>query len=430
MTDTLFQIPNGNQVRLGYKRRAFEPKSVRYNFSNYVRTDGVDLTQPRFFWGAAPDPRLPILNQKQRGTCSSFGAGDAATEAERMQGQDAVELLHNWLYEQACKKEGTWAPPADPGSDPADILGQCMIGAPPESIQADGYTDDPNATFDQYTPQATLQYVKSFHAIYPTDSPNLQTLVWQSLNVGYPVVIATLWTNAMFDPIHGILPNNQLPSQEVGGHCIRCFGIVPGYFLCDNQWGTDWAADATLSGFPNMRPGSFAIPWSYGAPNSLIEVAYSVVGVSSVAPTPTPTPDPKPQPTIITINGPETLTVGQTADYSYTMTPPAPFGAHAYWYLNDKAGSVPSPVLSATFGGAGICQIGVVITDALDVEIAGTAINVTVNAASGTDAFWKYLVDEGNFCLGQPESIRSGQAGIVRGVLNSFYPNGADVHGY
>lgn len=285
-----FTLPTGQTVRLGYRKRPFDPASVKYAWTNFARAAAVDLTQPRLYWGSAADPRLPILNQGQIGSCSSFGAADAATEAERMQGAAAVELMHDWLYERARQIENTW--PADAGSDPADILDLCRQGAPPESAQAGGYVDNPSEDFSQYTPQATLRYVASFHAIFPADQPNLQTLVWQALDAGYPVTLAMGWTPAFGAPQQGILPSGQTPAQEVGGHCIRCYGICPGYYLCDNQWGTGWAADAASSGLPGMRPGSFAVPWEYGQPNSLLEVAYAVVGVSAPQPQPQPGPQP------------------------------------------------------------------------------------------------------------------------------------------
>lgn len=286
-----FDIGGGLTVALGYRRRPVEPKSFKYNLTNYALPT-VDLTQPRMFWGSKPDPRLPILNQGSMGSCCSFGAADAATAVGRVDGLTAVELMHDWIYEQARKKEGSF--PTDAGSDPADCLDLCMSGVPPQSDQAGGYVANPAATFDQYTKDATQKYVASFHGIFPTDQPNMETLVWAALDSGYPVVVALDWTNAMFSAPRGILPSGQTPAMAVGGHCVYCWGIAPDYYLCDNSWTASWTPDAAASGLPNMRPGSFAIPWAYGRPGSLIQEMYAVVGVAAPAPTPTPTPTPTP----------------------------------------------------------------------------------------------------------------------------------------
>ncbi len=289
MPDTpIFNI-NGRTFALGYRRRPFEPKSARYNLVNYSLPT-VDLTQPRMFWKGSKDPRLAIKDQGAMGSCCSFGAADAATASANANGIGGVELMHNFIYEMARKKEGTF--PSDAGSDPADCLDLCISGVPPESDQAGGYVANPAATFDQYTKDANLKYVTSFHGIFPTDSPNMETLVWAALDSGYPVVMAIDWTNAMFNPTKGILPSGQTPAMAVGGHCVYIWGVAPGYYLADNSWNTHWAPDAAASGLPNMRPGSFAIPWAYGRPGSLIQEMYAVVGVAAPTPTPAPTPQP------------------------------------------------------------------------------------------------------------------------------------------
>lgn len=303
----VFILPTGNTVRLGLRRRTFEPASVKYNFSNYLRAPAVDLTQPMFFWSAVgkPDVRMPCEDQKSMGACSAFGGGNAAAEAYAMGGGQPVDLDKDWLYFAARRKENGGQPnPNDAGSDPADVLDYCMSGVPPQSVQSGGYVDNPATDYSSLDSLATLKYVASFHAVYPTDG-DMRTFIWQALASGYPVNMASLWCNAMFSPSNGLMPQGLTSAMEVGGHDYRCFGWIPakmlpasyqyGGYACRNNWTAQWGG-AEKSGITNLQAGDFILPAEYGNPNSLIEVAYAVVGVSAPTPQPTPTPTPTPVP--------------------------------------------------------------------------------------------------------------------------------------
>ncbi len=409
-----FTLPNGKIVKLGYRRRAFEPASVKYNFSNYERAATVDLTQPRVYWGSGPDPRLPILDQKQIGSCVSFGVPDGATEAERMAGAAAVELMHNYGYWWARVKEGTF--PQDAGSDPADMLELCIAGMPPQSAQPGGYVDNAAESFAQYAPQATLKYVASFHAMYPTDAPNLQTLIWQALDAGYPVNIAMIWTQAFFTPSQGKLPGGQTPAQEVGGHDFECWGIVPGFFLCSNQWGTGWAADAPQSGFPNMRPGDFAVPWEYGAPRSLIDAAYAIVGVS--VPGPKPKPTPQPNPPVVTLAPAWSGTAGQSLAFTATTDAAQPSFA---WNFGDGQTGTGEPI-SHTYSAQGPYTLTLLVTDRATGLSAGATAAVQIVAAPTPPSV--SLNGPWTGVVGQPVNITASYSNVKTPRLSIDYGDG------
>jgi hypothetical protein len=68
---------------------------------------------------------------------------------------------------------------------------------------------------------------------------------------------------------------------------------VPGWFLCETTWSTGFSPDAAAFGY-DLRPGGFALPWSYAQTGHIWEAR--ALSYEPVQPAPEPEPEPEPQP--------------------------------------------------------------------------------------------------------------------------------------
>lgn len=273
---------------LGALIRPTDPREQAYSLVRTLPPRSVDLSQPRLLsqWQGR-DIRMPIGDQGQMGACAAFASAYAVMEAGLISGRDIQRIAPGPLYEQARRKQGWF--PGDTGSYIADCLDLLLTGGPAE-VQP--YVA--NAAFDYdeaaWTDAATRDYEGSHRPFYPAEGQFTEN-VWLALDAGMPVVIGTYWPNEWFNPDqNGSVNPGAFFGPDTGAHATRVWGIVPGFYLCANQWSPGWNAQAVNFGY-DCRPGDFVIPWT-AVDRGLFFEARAV----SFEPVPVPQPQPEPQP--------------------------------------------------------------------------------------------------------------------------------------
>jgi hypothetical protein len=285
----------GLPMFLGAQPRPHDPAEAKYHFARLMRPRGtVDLTKPRLLSDFdGKDHRIPITNQGQLGACTAFTGLEVNAMLAGLDGTDNVLIHPGWLYEACRKKEGTW--PQDAGAFEADALDILLAeGAPP--LSATQYVDQAGYDYASIDVDISksLNYVATHLPFHPADG-NILENIWTALDLGQPVAIATAWLEPFFNPSGGKLPDGANPANVAGGHEISCWGIVPNFVLCSNHWTTSWSADAPTFGY-TMRPGDFAIPWSYFQAPAAQNIIWECRAVTATKLQPKPDPNPQPQP--------------------------------------------------------------------------------------------------------------------------------------
>lgn len=192
--------------------------------------------------------------------------------------------------------------------------------------------------------------------------------------------------------------------------------------------GQGWFAD--VNGMENSDqfawiPGPYG-PWTVqgyqlnGVGNSLSVIKYAV-----------PSPDPQPQQYSFSVKGPMSPIVGQTVIYSSTLAPNVDGLTYAWSVNGNTIPGATGPTLSVSLQAQGPLSIVCGVTPP-----GGTRVTASLVAqvqlqqqpqpqGLPSDAFWKWLVDVGNYELTQPEAARVVEAPVVRQQLSRFYPNAA-----
>lgn len=267
-----------------------------YRLARTLAPKAVNLNEPRLLsrhqppgWDTTMDVRAADLwryYQGGIGACAQAATSMAAEIAAVIAGQSpgAVRGTHfGWKYEQARRLRGWY--PRDEGSYIADGFDLEMDGCPPLDLH--GYIDD--ASFDypaEMDQQRTEDYVFGHRPFYPSEGRFIEN-VWLALDANEPVVLGSYWPDAWFSPQGGRLAEGLTPANAGGAHAYLAWGIVPGWFLCDNSWSPSWSEDAAQFGW-DMRPGSMAVPWS------AVETGLIFEGRSCTFEPIQPTPDPQP----------------------------------------------------------------------------------------------------------------------------------------
>lgn len=284
--------PYGQYHAGGARLRPTDPRELRYALRRTLRRPGaVDLGSPRLVRHSQP-----VRNQGWLGSCAAFASETAAGAAREHAGAPQEPLHAGWLYYHARALHG-WQG-EDTGSYPADNLDLLMAGAPRAA-------DAPYSADARWVPPVALEeaprydYVLSHRPIYPAEGHMLED-IWMALDAGMPVVAASWWPAEWFSPVLGVLPDGvPVPANPQGGHAWVIWGIAPGYLLAQNSWGEGWAADApqcrVLPAGVSLRPGQFAVPWSYAQSGMLWE-ARAVALERVAAPEPQPEPEPVARP--------------------------------------------------------------------------------------------------------------------------------------
>jgi hypothetical protein len=247
--------------RLGALVRPADPNEDKYRLARTMPPRAVDISQPRLLsrWNGK-DVRIPIQDQGAMGSCAAWAAIKAALMAADIAGRtNVVKLAAGPLYEQA-RRLRDWFPD-DTGSYIADNLDLLLEGGPAvvEPYRDHAAHDYAEAAWDG---KEARDYIASHRPFYPAEDGPLGFLdsIWSALDAGMPVVLGSFWPSAWFAPSQGVVDGDAPYNPNEGAHAYEAWGVVPGYVLCANQWGTGWSADAGALDW-DMRPGDFAIPW-------------------------------------------------------------------------------------------------------------------------------------------------------------------------
>lgn len=286
---------NGLVLTTGALVRPPDPREHKYLLSRTLPPRAVDLSQPRLLsrWRGR-DVRVPDLNryyQGRLGSCAAAAVAMGAEVAARIAGRETVPGCHfGWMYEQARRLRGWFG--QDTGSYVADNCDLAIAGCPP--LTAAPYVEDPAYDYpDALDEQRTEDYLLAHQPFYPAEGQFVEH-VWMALDAGRPVVFSSYWPAAWFSPTEGRIPDGVPFRPGVdGGHAYLVVGIVPGWFLCETTWSTGWTPDAYRFGY-DLRPGGFALPWSYAATGHIWEARALSYEPIQPAPEPEPRPEPKP----------------------------------------------------------------------------------------------------------------------------------------
>jgi hypothetical protein len=309
----------------GALQRPHDPASEKYQL---VRTVGPMLTPDWSKVVSLARYRSPVRNQGRYGACAAFASGGAAEMTARfvrskinqpltidglMFGGPVVfdekvqDLHYSYVYRLAREKRNFFGQPvgSDTGSYTEDCLDLYRNGVPNQVTEP--LTDNP-----QWVPSDALKqspfydYVLSYRPFYPNGADGIDavSMIWNSLNMNLPVVIAMSWEQQFFQPdAYGVLPLGVPTRGSAGGHAVLAYDIIPGYVLCANSWSASWNPNAVNFGH-EARPGDFAIPFEYiQGSNSKV---WNFQAVTAEALPPKPTPPTPPEPTPPTPPTPET----------------------------------------------------------------------------------------------------------------------------
>lgn len=283
------------------------PASRKYDFAaTFGPPRSANLSETRILsdWNGR-DLRSPIKYQGRIGACAAFATTSAAEICARASGRPETFATHPGILYREAREIYTaqgWHE-SDTGSyvsDNADIAmvkpddplrqGLCLASATP-------YREDVRYHYPERAGAYRADYVSGHSAIYPADGLSaVLSWIWLALDNGDAVVASSYWPGPWFNLQRGIVPAGIPFSPTDGGHAYVITGITPlqgGYLLPDNSWSAGWTPDAHESGLPGMRPGSFAIPWSYIPTGMIWE--FRVIRREPFAPAPEPEP-PRPQP--------------------------------------------------------------------------------------------------------------------------------------
>jgi hypothetical protein len=269
-----------------------------YRLSRTLPPRAVNLNEPRLLsrwtppgWDSTIDARVPDLwayYQGGIGSCAQVSTSMAAAIARVIGGPMPTEIRgthYGWKYEYVRKLRGYW--PRDDGSYVADGFDLEMSGCPAMDLHQ--YIDRADFDYpDSMDTQRTEDYVLGHRPFYPAEGGFIEN-VWSALDASEPVVFSSAWPDAWFSPQDGRVAEGQTPANASGAHAYCCWGIAPGWFLCDNSWSPQWSVDAPNFGF-DMRPGSFAVPWS------AVQSGLVYEGRSATFEPIVPVPDPEPSP--------------------------------------------------------------------------------------------------------------------------------------
>ena len=267
-----------------------------YRLARTLAPRAVNLNEPRLLsrwtppgWDSTIDARVPDLwsyYQGGIGSCAQASTSMAAAIARVFSGPMPTEIRgthFGWKYEYVRRLRGYW--PRDDGSYVADGFDLEMVGCP--ALDLHQYVDQPDFDYpDSMDGQRSEDYVLGHRPFYPSEGRFIEN-VWSALDASEPVVFASYWPDAWFSPQGGRLAEGQRPNNAAHAYC--CWGIVPGWFLCDGTWSPQWSADAPDFG-SDMRPGSFAVPWS------AVDSGLMLEGRSATFEPIVPVPDPEPVP--------------------------------------------------------------------------------------------------------------------------------------
>lgn len=250
-----------------------------YRLARTLPPRAVNLNEARMLsrwkppgWNDTIDARVPDLwayYQGGIGSCAQASTSMAAAIARVIGGLMPHEIVgthFGWKYEIVRKLRGYW--PRDDGSYTADGFDLEMEGVPALTLHQ--YVD--RADFDypaEMDTQRTEDYVLGHRPFYPSEGRFIEN-VWLALDANEPVVLSSYWPDAWFSPQGGMVADGQTPANASGAHAYCCWGIAPGWFLCDNSWSPQWSADAPAFGY-DLRPGSFAVPWPAVASGLIFE---------------------------------------------------------------------------------------------------------------------------------------------------------------
>jgi hypothetical protein len=284
----------GLVLATGALMRPPDPREHKYLLTRTLAPRAVDLSRPRLLsrWQGR-DVRVPDLNryyQGRLGSCAAAATAMGAEMAARIAGRGAVPGCHfGWMYEWARRMRGWFG--QDTGSYVADNCDLAIAGCPP--LTAAPYVEDPAYDYpDVLDSQRTEDYVLAHQPFYPSQGGFIEN-VWAALDAGKPVVFASYWPAPWFSPTGGRIPEGVPFRPGDGGHAYVVWGIVPGWFLCETTWSTGFSPDAAAFGY-DLRPGGFALPWSYAQTGHIWEAR--ALSYEPVQPAPEPEPEPEPQP--------------------------------------------------------------------------------------------------------------------------------------
>ncbi len=287
---------NGVVMVLGTLPRTPDPAEDKYRRAKVSPPpSAANLNEPVLLPDQSFDPRPPIFNQGNMGSCAACSTCMAVFAmrnlARHKMGQTPDAKLFNPapVYYEARRKHG-WQM-EDSGSfvaDNMDLLlqdGPLLTGAKP-------YIDDPLKAWDQtaWDDGAAYDYEKSHQPFYE----NMVEFMWLAFKEGLPVVLSSYWPDAWFRPVGGKIPAGIPFNPRQGAHAFYAWGYVPGFILCDNTWSAAWSRDAATFGY-QMRPGSFALPVSYFVKGGPVFEARVVSPEPILAPQPEPEPQPQPE---------------------------------------------------------------------------------------------------------------------------------------
>lgn len=282
---------NGIIMKLGTLVRPRDEREDKYALPRTAPPpSAANLNEPVSLVTASLDPRPPIFDQGDMGSCAACSSVLATYTAYNVSAGKRQALMFNPapVYYEARKKHG-WEN-EDTGSYVADNLDLLLSDGPLLTPQKP-YSDDPLKVWDKsaWDDGMIYDYAKAHQPFY---QDNMLEYIWLSLKAGLPVVLSSYWPNAWFFPRGGKLPAGIPFNPSEGAHAIYVWGYVPGFVLCDNQWSAGWSKDAASFGH-QMRAGSFAIPTSYFKKGGPVFEARAVNPEKIAVPEPTPDPIPE-----------------------------------------------------------------------------------------------------------------------------------------
>jgi hypothetical protein len=285
---------NGIIMKLGTLPRPHDPAETKYALARTAPPpQAANLNEPVSLVSPSFDPRPPIFNQGDMGSCAACSSVLATYTAFNVAAGKRDALMFNPapVYYEARRKHG-WEG-EDTGSYVADNLDLLLIDGP-LLTPAKPYSDDPLKAWNEsaWDDGGVYDYAKAHQPFY---QDGMLEYIWLSLKAGFPVVLSSYWPSAWFNPRGGKLPENIPFNPSEGAHAFYIFGYVPGFVLADNTWSSRFASDAATFGH-QMRAGGFAIPASYFRKGGPVFEARAVNPEKVVIPEPLPEPKPEPLP--------------------------------------------------------------------------------------------------------------------------------------